>query len=1513
MSVASFGTRLTDGSFGATGGVRARLARALRPGLQQTETPSSRPHRTGLQRKESNVTPQGHEGRHHHHLHRHHHRRLWTGGVAPGEIGTSAGGTKWVGQSFEIGARFWEVLEKRDEAQRKASLSTHAQLPEDDKKVVDEEDKPPLVESPGFMRSTDRTLRDPRHQDPGDTRPSTGKRSPSDVLSAFAQGAKQSRDEKSLKTTQGQDEEAADTAASIRPQITKVPFESKKPSGQEQSPVKTTSEPPTTEAGGHVQGDDLDPSTATPAKRDSDNIEARHGWSGLASKMSAESLSTTKRPIEGSQKPRSDSTAQEIKELNSRVQGVDMDSETGDLRPTPKRAPASTRSSLRSEAFYTPAVTVSRLTPNGHFDLSEPSDYFEMKTSQKSETMPRKQDDKDDSAPGLPPCPPPMTALEAHSHPEPPIAADDKFPEVAMTLLRRPSDLDGVTDGPLLGDTASDHAVSARPTNALNASPKSITNVQLLSPDPMSPGGRSMDGFTTADTAGHARSTMDSHTPLLKGKVSSGSMIIHQDRKQEFGPALSTHRATPDKRKKTVQFDRGAGDVTAAETIRTFLRPPPVGRSFSALSDRQPSPSGDTAPAPPEEVLSRDGGGTLFPPTPSSALAPTIDEPEEFLTRRSILRRDRMLVRNDWTPSETVPQDLDESTSRSLIIREGEWKEYMVVLRMGRLELWDDTTRTNKFLGHSQRLHLAFVVPLARGATSLSMYSHVDRIFALSYSQSHSNHKRMLNLKRSGTHILLFDARALSVGADWLWDLWREVGGTVPRLLEVHIPFFDFKIRFPIPDEVPESFDFEDDDPIHKLTRAERERLIGGEGYTMLNRHRIISSVLKLAKKVPEWEEPLQMALARGIKFELAWRRGAALDWVANDATLEGKTRDWAIVVGAILKESKCPAILDFRSASHYPTNVPLATGEVLVEPPAIEGFIWRVKPVSGTLTRVYASTHDSHCFVSRPSKAFPPDRHLAVDASFLDEQSLASTRAPMSRQPSFGPRSESRAPSSASKPKRKTKEDAAALLRQHTMETINQVASTPQECQAQVDAYRAFERRRQFDQISNADGYIDVKDIVMIRYLGDDGETMKPGVDAPTRMPMPMPPPTDGEEVVQADAEADAPRDPGEDEAFIDENPDTNWDIGGEDGLAQAADRLSLRRQRQFEVIMSNGRSTRFEAYSKSVAKEWVARLHDLAHYWKRREKIDALEMMEASGFDISLIRKTGPSNKANGVPGPTAARTLASLASAGEGKEGTSSTNLGNIWHWCAILGCRGIIRCGRLFSKKRAFAPFKSRYYILIAGRLLCYKLLTSTQTARNRQNAGIFHKRQETIVPLRDAYVYSGHLTESLLSHTKSEGAGAMGRFASGGAADTGGRHKIPRVYADGLLSVDEDEDCTLVIRYRPVRVNPPRDPELVPKPRPREEEQEEQDDEEGNMFDEAVDAAASKPAEAPSNAPAIPRLNDATFHTLVLRARSKLERDLWVRSLAYETERLTREDVQREKAMREQGEVPYRGH
>ncbi len=111
---------------------------------------------------------------------------------------------------------------------------------------------------------------------------------------------------------------------------------------------------------------------------------------------------------------------------------------------------------------------------------------------------------------------------------------------------------------------------------------------------------------------------------------------------------------------------------------------------------------------PPEEVLRRD----------ASPNEPTVEghsaNEADLITSRSVLKRDRILVKVGWTPSEDVPKDYTERLSGRYDVKYDPFREYMVVFSHGQMELWDDPSCDRGSIGRTSTLKLRYVAPLRR-------------------------------------------------------------------------------------------------------------------------------------------------------------------------------------------------------------------------------------------------------------------------------------------------------------------------------------------------------------------------------------------------------------------------------------------------------------------------------------------------------------------------------------------------------------------------------------------------------------------------------------------------------------------------------------------------------------------------------------------------------------------------------------------------------------------------------
>ncbi|CDR99431.1 uncharacterized protein SPSC_04950 [Sporisorium scitamineum] len=1363
-------------------------------------------------------------------------------GLQPGAVGTSAGGTKWVGESFQVGQRFWHILNARREELQK-SLSCSCGNDQASSQISSEADALSQDSDASRKKQDEEQAAKVEHL----------KQNPDDVITLLVQ---QAQDISDGKATEAQARRASSTEPSDR-QL-QVPSPGAPPSSHKD---KAESRPSSRRK---LLSDDsaatiqtVHPDETTPLA-----IEARQGWSEIVSKMSS---------LTG--------------ELGNTLKARKLDRQNGTSSPHGSQStPKEEKPSKKLGADFAPTKTERNGSPRLPVDsdlkiLARSSSLVESDKSSAASNSVYASLHPSTQTNGIAPRAsslatgktPTMTRSDALSHPSPPASVEANNAELVHQLLRRKSDLGEKPEH--LPEAASDHAVAVLPVS----SPLDLTPAREIASPYSGP-------LSEQDPL-----------PLDTSPINEGAAAAHADTQNGLLKAIGIS-GSPD-RKKTVKFDTG------------FTRPPLKGRFTASLfagkaedSRIQPSKlgdsvAGDAQPRPPAEVLARPQPHALQAPNSGDSSSPGSEVSQSetsIITRKTVLKKDRMLVKIAWTPHEDLPSDFDELLARKYSMREEDWREFVVVFRMGKLELWTDPTLTNKLIGHGDRLKLRLTIPLSRGSTFVSLFSPIDRIFCLTFQpwKSLSSHhsKRGLHLRRQGTDIVFFDCRARSVAADWLWELWRELGGLIPESLEVHVPSFGLKVRIPVPESMPVERPDSVTTPANQLS-SEKGGLLalssigksqdGGEGFKLVNRNNVISVIWKLFCRIEQWKDLMEQSQKRGLRLELAWRRGTELDWVINERTVENEPRHWAVLSGALLRDYKHPSVLELRAAAHYPTSVLTAPGQYMQEPPAVEGFCWRVKPVSGALTRLYFTTYDDHIYVCRTSRAYPPDRHLAVQMQeAVDMRVPRTSGATQGRAPKASTSATRNALTRAlakfvGANKAARRDEDVATLRQNVLEAISYPAQTEEEFQGQFEAYQSFETRRQFEQIRGSDGFIDLKDIHTIKTIGN-GPVRCPGEDdirRPTHA-------TQGPLMRKVkDDLAVAQRD---DEESDDEDK-AIADVGGQEGLELAEDASNVRRARQIEITLTNGKTIRLEAFSASIAREWVERIAELVKYWRRRERADAVELMYAAGAEISELHKQlqGRSTHTSGIE---------------DVDEQKLSPILGNIWNWCQIEGCRNIIRSGRLFHKKSSYSAFKARDYVLIAGRLLCFKLVKSVRTTRARQNNGIFHRRQDTVIHLRDAYVYSGKLSEDMLKNGRSDPAQAVSGIGGGGS-NSGKRHRVPRVYADGLFSVDDDEDCTFVIRYRPERVNTPANPSVTSL--------------QGKDGKVVAKGVAADKKEAQDAACSVPRLDDKTHKYIAMRARSKVERDLWVRCITYEIEKIVRDDVDREKKLKNTGKVDYK--
>ncbi|KAJ7644051.1 Pleckstrin homology domain-containing protein [Roridomyces roridus] len=401
----------------------------------------------------------------------------------------------------------------------------------------------------------------------------------------------------------------------------------------------------------------------------------------------------------------------------------------------------------------------------------------------------------------------------------------------------------------------------------------------------------------------------------------------------------------------------------ATAPIRSDTHVPAIQRERAVHYAQLPTREDEIdSPAPPNQVLERTT--SEIPETSAQAMLTNPVAPQSKLPPGTIYMRDRMLVRFGYTRDESLGPHFDDERSRKTRgIRYAEWAEFMVIWRDGFIQFYEQSNVPGTKWLTGSKYRLAFEVPIKNeGKTRLSLYSFVDLSFCLtcppsSHSPAGSNkanakerrHRRIFpHWTKEGTNIFICKLKSRSRAVDWLWELWLQLGGRIPPSLEVRNPSLGTRV----------SID-----------------LSGDKGYAqMCTRENIIALCMRSLRRVKDWQELVEAQLAEGKKLELAWRMGGTqMDWVWLDEDVNGAARRAAVLGGIAMELSTGAPQLEVRLAHHSPQQLFLKNGVRLPEPPAIEGYLDRVRANTQGKQPVYIVTHDGNIFVLRPADANPP------------------------------------------------------------------------------------------------------------------------------------------------------------------------------------------------------------------------------------------------------------------------------------------------------------------------------------------------------------------------------------------------------------------------------------------------------------------------------------------------------------------------------------------------------------
>ncbi|KAK4999729.1 hypothetical protein LTR66_001273 [Elasticomyces elasticus] len=500
------------------------------------------------------------------------------------------------------------------------------------------------------------------------------------------------------------------------------------------------------------------------------------------------------------------------------------------------------------------------------------------------------------------------------------------------------------------------------------------------------------------------------------------------------------------------------------------------------------------------------------------------------LKEGEIVKMEKMLVRVDVTTGNKQPSDeYDENESQKIETRTLEkWREFMAVCRE---KTEDDATFTLQMYktrvipastGSEARRRFAHEILLSPSTAKINLFSPLDKTLAI------------WTPRGSRFYIYYLRPRSSANSVEWYTFLRSILGWHRASTLQVTIPDLRVNLRLEKPFEKLESS--------HDLMQAaegdvsalektlEAERAIAGQ---------IIDQCMSILKLSTEWSDVID-TWAEHERVGLAWKRYDRLEWIhgVNERKMYGtiamqKTHD-----------------LELRPKLHYPTTVRTRKGQLVHEPPPVEGFLIRLTSQKGTdqkmgklfFKRLYFTTHNQYIFFLRPAKASPPPPpRTATHENGLKIPTAQQIADAIPLIYSIGP--------------------YPVINNQVAWMAADRPLSAEETQKHDQDAYD--EAHRNVNALLNCDGFVHMCDIIKVRKV-HRGAT--PADDT------------------------------------VDEGSDVDWDLEVEDTRQEDGATTDFSDDRTFELLLKNGLVIRLQAFDKTTKKEWMHRLRSLINYWQYR-----------------------------------------------------------------------------------------------------------------------------------------------------------------------------------------------------------------------------------------------------------------------------------------------------------------------
>lgn len=293
------------------------------------------------------------------------------------------------------------------------------------------------------------------------------------------------------------------------------------------------------------------------------------------------------------------------------------------------------------------------------------------------------------------------------------------------------------------------------------------------------------------------------------------------------------------------------------------------------------------------------------------------------------------------------------------------------------------------------------------------------------------------------------------------------------------------------------------------------------------------------------------------------------------------------------------------------------------------------------------------------------------------------------------------------------------------------------------------------------------------------------------------------------------------------------------------------------FQIELNNNCKLILKASNREMRDEWIERLIELTKYWKLRIERDNQLILKIKKSNLEILQNEKNSNNNTNDNTNEYNNEYKTDFFKWENLKSLASSQIYNI---TAQSMFRSIIKSGEIFQKPKKHSIFKKFYIVLIPGFILLFKCFKRSKLTGVSKDINSY--THYLTIPINDCYIYSGKLTELDLLERDNE----FDQLNPG-------KHSLPRVYSDGLLSSDEEYARSFTLWFGTKRAI---------------------SGFQSNKHDDDNNTTTKNP-----NVLRLVNRLGVTGRSMVFMCRSKQEKDLWLTNLYTEIERFSNSNLNNE--------------